>query len=42
MAKRKKAYCFSFIQEMEDCDAGEELNMEGSDSDETVETQVNN
>ncbi len=40
MAKRKKADCFSFIQEMEGCDVGEELNMDGSDSDETVETHA--
>ncbi len=31
---------FFFIQEMEGCDAGEERNMNGSVSDETVETQV--
>ncbi len=44
MARRKKADCFSFIQEIEGCDAGEELNMDDipSDSDEMFETQVNN
>ncbi len=40
----RRRIVFPFIQEMEGCDAGEELNMNGipSDSDKTVETQVNN
>ncbi len=40
----KKLIVFPFIQELEGCDAREELNMDGipSDSHETVETQVNN
>ncbi len=38
----RKLIVFPFIQEMEGCDVGEELNMDGSDSAETVETQVNN
>ncbi len=40
----RKLIVFPFIQEMEGCDAEEELNMDDipSDSDEMVETQVNN
>ncbi len=40
MAKRKKADCFPFIQEMEGCNAGDKHDIP-SDSDEMFETQVN-
>ncbi len=38
----RKLIVFPFFQDMDGCDAGEELNMDGipSDSDERVETQV--
>ncbi len=40
----RRLIVFPFIQEMEGCDSGEDLNMDGipSDLDKTVETQVNN
>ncbi len=44
MAKGKKTDRCMLMQEMDGCDAGDEPDVDGipTDSDETVETQVNN